>query len=79
MDIMAINILEAGKDMSSDKGSTICAKKDEYKQMHNKAYFNEMAKCQRKKPKICKREEIKANLLSVTRGSWNNIIIHSNC
>ena len=79
MDIMAINILEAEKDMSSDKGSTTCAKKDEYKQMHNKTYFNEMAKCQRKKPKICKREEIKANLLSVTRGSWNNIIIHSNC
>lgn len=33
--------------MSSDKRSTIYAKKDEYTQMH-KTYFNEMAKCQRK-------------------------------
>lgn len=29
--------------------------------------------------KSYKREEIKANLLSVTRGSWKNIITHSNC
>ena len=78
MDIMAINILEAERDTSSDKRSTIYAKKGEYKQMH-KIYFNDMAKCQRKNLKSYKREEIKANLLSVTRGSWKNIIIHSNC
>ena len=47
VDIMTINILEAEKDTSSDKRSTIYAKKGENKQMH-KTYFNEMAKCQRK-------------------------------
>lgn len=47
VDIMTINILEAEKYTSSDKRSTIYAKKGEYKQMH-KTYFNEMAKCQRK-------------------------------
>lgn len=74
MDIMAINILEAEKDMSSDKGSTICAKKDEYKQMHNKTYFNEMAKCQRKNPKIYKRGD-KGKLTISHRGfleQYNN-------
>lgn len=49
MGIMAINLPEAEKDMSPDKRNTIYDKKSEYKQMHNKIYFNEMARCRRKR------------------------------